>query len=448
MLYGMQDLVRNMIGYAPKSSVGGSQSAGQSLQAEFDHKLSFGTILSDSGTISPSLRRDEFWALRNINFELKRGDRLGIVGSNGSGKSTLLRMLNGIFPPDQGEVLVRGRMGALIALGAGFHPHMTGRENIYLNGSILGMSRDVITDRFNKIVDFAELGDFIDAPVSTYSSGMYVRLGFSIACHVDVAILLVDEVLSVGDLAFQAKSVKRLYDYVDKGGTVIFVSHNLVTVQSLCNRVMWLDRGNMRSSGTALDVISEYQANVDEDILSKTLVELKEMGKSTGDLRIMRCILLNDHGNESQHFVSGEALTVVLHYETSVRIIRPAFWVAIGNQLVNLFVASMLNDSASPEYIEGEGKIVCRFERLSLIPQFYVVQAGVRDNNGATLLIEARRVASFRVIGRASDIGFNGPVAEAQSRVTTACVIIPYTWTLPDGTIHRVPAHEKQDLTP
>jgi lipopolysaccharide transport system ATP-binding protein len=149
------------------------------------------------------LRKKEFWALQDINFELKQGEKVGVLGANGSGKSTLLRLLNGVFPPDVGKITLNGRIGALIAVGAGFHPHMTGRENIYLNGTILGMTRKEIEKKFNEIVDFAEIGDFIDSPVATYSSGMTVRLGFSIAVHGKVEIMLVDEILAVGDLAFQ-----------------------------------------------------------------------------------------------------------------------------------------------------------------------------------------------------------------------------------------------------
>jgi len=190
------------------------------------------------------LRKGEFWALQDINFELKRGEVLGLIGRNGSGKSTLLRLLSGVFPPDKGKITMRGRIGALIALGVGFHPHMSGKENVYLNGAILGFSKNDIKQKYDEIVDFAEIGDFIDAPVSTYSSGMKVRLGYAIAAQMEPDILLIDEVLSVGDIGFRAKCLNSI-SKISKNAAVIFVSHTMEQIARISSQVALMNDGNV-----------------------------------------------------------------------------------------------------------------------------------------------------------------------------------------------------------
>lgn len=205
------------------------------------------------------LRKCEFWALENINFELRKGETLGIIGENGSGKSTLLRLITGIFPPDAGKISFRGRIGALIAVGAGFHPHMTGRENIYLNGTILGMTKKEIDAKYDEIVDFADIGEFLEAPVNTYSSGMRVRLGFAIAVHCEPDILLVDEVLSVGDLSFRNKSLRKMAELREKAKALIFISHNLEHVRNLCSKVIVMDKGRVVFEGETDEGIVFYE---------------------------------------------------------------------------------------------------------------------------------------------------------------------------------------------
>jgi lipopolysaccharide transport system ATP-binding protein len=205
-----------------------------------------------------SLSQNEFWVLRDISFKVMRGEAFGIIGVNGAGKSTILKHISGIMKPTKGEMNVHGRLSALIEVGAGFHPDLTGRENIFLNGTILGMTRDEIRARFDEIVEFSGLGEFIDTPVKRYSSGMYARLGFSVAAHVNPDILLVDEVLSVGDWAFQRKCMEKMGSVIKGGATVIFVSHNLRAVASLCQRCMLLDHGNVLNIGPTEKVIQEY----------------------------------------------------------------------------------------------------------------------------------------------------------------------------------------------
>jgi ABC-type polysaccharide/polyol phosphate transport system ATPase subunit len=204
------------------------------------------------------LQDREFWALQDINFQVRAGEAFGIIGANGAGKSTTLKLLSRILRPNCGRIRAHGRMSALIEVGAGFHPDLTGRENVYLNGAILGMSRQEIARKFDEIVEFAGIGDFIDTPVKRYSSGMYARLGFGVAAHVDPEILLVDEVLSVGDMQFQGKCLQRMRRVVSEGTTVIFVSHNLQAVEMLCSRALLLARGRVAELGQTRNVLLRY----------------------------------------------------------------------------------------------------------------------------------------------------------------------------------------------
>src|SRR6266576_1797464 len=203
--------------------------------------------------------RNDFWALRNVRFEVERGEALGIIGRNGAGKSTILKLLYNITAPTRGKIIINGRLAALIEVASGFHPDLTGRENIYLNGSLLGMKRREISKKLDSIVDFAGVAAFIDTPVKRYSSGMYLRLGFAIAAHLDPDILLLDEVLAVGDADFQAKCIARINQLRNGGTTIVFVSHNLSAVESLCDRVFLLRQGEIYKSGLPRYVISEYE---------------------------------------------------------------------------------------------------------------------------------------------------------------------------------------------
>ncbi len=225
MLYGLGDITRNMFGIRSPSE---------------------------------RLRKAEFWAIKDVSFDLKRGRTLGLIGPNGSGKTTLLKMINGIFWPDKGTISIRGRIGALIAVGAGFHPMLTGRENIYVNGAILGMSRDLVRKNFDAIVDFADIGDFLDTPVKHYSSGMFVRLGFAIAVFAEPEIMLVDEVLAVGDTGFQNKCFNRMGELRKQGTTFILVSHNMHTVAGFVDEVAVLHHGVFEAYAEPFDGIKRY----------------------------------------------------------------------------------------------------------------------------------------------------------------------------------------------
>jgi lipopolysaccharide transport system ATP-binding protein len=210
-------------------------------------------------------RPHEFWALRDVSFEVKRGEALGIIGHNGAGKSTILKLLASITSPSSGEITINGRIAALIEVGSGFHPELTGRENIYLSGSILGMRRAEITQKLESIIEFSGIREFIDTPVKRYSSGMYVRLGFSIAAHLEPDILLLDEVLAVGDAAFQAKCLNRVNELRTSGRTIIFISHDLNAVERMCDRVLLMQRGEIIANGPPVDVIDQYKSSVGHD---------------------------------------------------------------------------------------------------------------------------------------------------------------------------------------
>lgn len=206
-------------------------------------------------------RYEEFWALKGIDFEVPTGSTFGVIGSNGSGKSTLLKTMAGILQPDKGSIVIDGRVSALLELGAGFHPELSGQENVYLNGAILGLTKKEIEARFDDIVEFAGIAEFIDTPVKNYSSGMFVRLGFAVAAHVEPDVLLIDEVLSVGDESFQRRCAEKIDEFRRDGRTIVFVSHGLGQVEQLCQDVAWIDKGELRMLGPAAEVISAYQGD-------------------------------------------------------------------------------------------------------------------------------------------------------------------------------------------
>ncbi len=244
------------------------------------------------------LKKEEFWALDDVCMEVKKGEAFGIIGPNGAGKSTILKLLSGILVPTKGSLIVNGTLSALIEVGAGFHPDLTGRENIYLNGSILGMKKREIEAKFDEIVEFSGLAEFLDTPVKRYSSGMYARLGFSVAAHVDPDVLVVDEVLSVGDLVFQRKCLQRMSEVLSSGVTVLFVSHSLRAVAELCSRSMLLVGGKVAALGPSDQVISEYLAQASGDRRT-----------SEGPVEV-RSVRLSTPSGDGVHFKTGETVDV------------------------------------------------------------------------------------------------------------------------------------------
>lgn len=321
---------------------------------------------------------EEFWALKDVSFDVEAGTTFGIVGHNGSGKSTMLKCLARILRPEQGTIAVNGKMSALLELGAGFHPELSGRENVFLNGSILGLTKREVESRFDEIVAFADLEQFIDMPVKNYSSGMYVRLGFSVAISIDPEVLLVDEVLAVGDEQFQRKCLERVADLRAGGRTIALVTHSLDTVRNLCDSAAWLDRGELRAIGPAGEVADTYlgQVHVDHEDVN---------GEGTrwgsGQVRLGNIELLDEGGQPTQQVRTGDAVTFRLHYEVSEPVEQPVFGIGIytvaGVQVTgpNTREAGVLTDR-----IEGTGTVDLKVDPLLLLPGAYVLSAACTDD--------------------------------------------------------------------
>lgn len=318
---------------------------------------------------SDTLRKGEFWALDDLSFEMRRGETLGVLGLNGSGKTTLLRMLAGIFPPDRGEIQIRGRVGTLISMGAGFHPHMTGRENIFVNGSILGMTRNELEERFDDIVDFAEIGSFLDAPVSTYSSGMRVRLGFAIATAVTPDILLLDEVFAVGDVVFRQRCIERI-QHIMNNSAVILVSNRPEYIEMLCSRAMWLDKGKLVADGDVEDVAVRYAKE------SSHRSAMFAMNKGTtrdgnGDIQFGEAVEL--YGAKSgTNVVSMRKEDLVV--EVPFVCHRPWSNVHFRVELIDLMTGMLMTEATCEvnEVVDG-GKLYCRFTELPFLPRTYAL---------------------------------------------------------------------------
>jgi ABC-type polysaccharide/polyol phosphate transport system ATPase subunit len=302
------------------------------------------------------LRRTEVWAVRDASFEIEPGEAVGVVGRNGSGKTTLLRMIAGIFRPTSGRLEVAGQVASLLELGAGFHPDFTGRENVYMNGAIHGLKRKYVTDKMDEIVSFAELERFVDVPVRTYSAGMYMRLGFSIAAHLDPDVLLLDEVFAVGDESFQRKCIGKILDLKERGRTLLFVSHSAPAVERLCERAILLNGGEVVADGPARDAIAQYHRMLAaEESPAERGAGLREWG--TGEARVVGVSLEDGEGEERRQFLSGQALVVRLGIEATEAIPPPRITIefrdANGSLLgVNEAEADELGWDGSPGAVE------------------------------------------------------------------------------------------------
>jgi lipopolysaccharide transport system ATP-binding protein len=368
------------------------------------------------------------WALKDVSFEVRPGEVVGIIGRNGAGKSTLLKVLSRITEPSAGCVLMQGRVGSLLEVGTGFHPELTGRENVFLNGAILGMTRREIARKFDEIVAFSEVSDFLDTAVKHYSSGMYMRLAFAVAAHLDPEVLVVDEVLAVGDAAFQAKCLGKMQSVSREGRTVLFVSHNMAAVQGLCRRALWFERGRLREDGDPAEVVPHYLSATAQGF------ELGEADGAPGSpLQVHRVVLRGDDGQAASSFRPGAPLVVEVHYEAREVVERPYFFLAVVSQWGSLFAANMLLDGHRPARLEGRGVLTCRFASLPLLPQLYVLRLGARAKDGLTVLVRSQDVGHFAVAAAAADCGLRGEMADSLA-AHSAPVLVPYEWRLPDGT--------------
>jgi len=324
---------------------------------------------------------DEFWALQDVSFSVPAGRTYGLIGHNGSGKSTMLKCLAGILVPDRGSVRTQGKVSALLELGAGFHPELSGRDNVYLNGSILGMSKKQIDAQFDEIVDFAGLETFIDTPVKNYSSGMYVRLGFSVAINVDPEILMVDEVLAVGDESFQRKCMDKFKDFRDDGRTVVIVSHALGTMRTMCDEVAWLDHGKLVATGSPGELVDRYTAASHEERDAAAESDLGEGPRwGSGEVRIHAVEMLDDEGRRLSRVRTGEAVTFRMHYRAKERIERPVFGFGLHTADGQHVTGPNTRDvEMIPDAVAGEGCVDFRVPRLMLVPGAFDVSVSVFD---------------------------------------------------------------------
>jgi lipopolysaccharide transport system ATP-binding protein len=342
-------------------------------------------------------RYEEFWAVNDVDIRIKRGQTFGLIGHNGSGKSTLLRLMAGIHPPTSGTITSHGRISALLELGAGFHPDLTGRENIYLNGSILGLSRKEVDQVIDRIISFAGLEAFIDSPVKVYSSGMYVRLGFAVAVHVEPEILFIDEVIAVGDEEFQRRCFDHLYKLRRQGVTIVLVSHAHSLMQTMCDEVAWLDHGRLVEIGDPNTVVKHYIEAVNVTEGERLDAEAGLAGESADGsagrsatrrqsseaaVQIVQVDVLGPDGRPTRVAGSGDAMTIRLHFDATEPVDDPTFSVGIDHESgQNLVGTNTVFHQAATGRIEGRGHIDFVVPRLPLLPGTYLVDVAVTDKS-------------------------------------------------------------------
>ncbi len=351
---------------------------------------------------APLPERPEFWALKDIGFEVRRGESVGLIGPNGSGKSTLFKILAKITRQTEGRLRVNGRLSALIEVGAGFHPELSGRENIYLNGAILGMSRHEIDRKFDAIVAFAELEQFIDTPVKRYSSGMYVRLGFSIAAHLDPDILLIDEILAVGDFSFQRKCFERVREFRSQDRTFFLVSHNMLHIENVCDRVLYLKNGHLVADGPPSEVIALYLNQQD----AQSQQRLQDGGHSRittpilsdpERLSVSRVRTYDAQGRETDTLMFGEPLEIEVEYRATKPLIRPKIEIGVFGMGNFLAETNTITDPSEIEVLEGEGRVRCRIDPVLLTPGPYHLDLFVADGETSADLCHWQIAGEFRV---------------------------------------------------
>ena len=419
---------------------------------KFAHRKKFATIKSAllSGSLVRDLRPEEtFSALKGVSFQVPAGCTYGIIGRNGSGKSTMLKCVAGISRPTTGSVTVNGRVSALIELGAGFHPEISGRENVFINGIMLGLTRKEITRRFDEIVEFAELEDFIDAPVKTYSSGMYMRLGFAVAIHVDPDVLLVDEVLAVGDEGFTHKCLDKFGEFKRRGKTILLVTHSLNLVERFCDEALWLDSGKVRGSGDPKRVVGAYLTDVgrsEEKELARTearaqegVVQEADTGSSvespestaqspksnpstledmtrsdegrwgSREIEITGVTLKNAQGEVSHIFQSGDPMSIHLsvraHQEATDFVFGIGIYSAEG---VNCYGTNTHLEDFKSQDARGEGEVTFEIESLDLVEGTYKLDVAVHKRDGYPYDYH-RLLYTFRVKSRSKEVGIYRP---------------------------------------
>ena len=375
------------------------------------------------GDFFKSLRPDELVAaLDNVSFKVEKGTTFGVIGENGSGKSTLLKVITGITKPTSGSVRVDGKISALIELGAGFHPEISGRENVFINGIMLGLSKKEITEKFENIVRFAELEEFIDAPVKTYSSGMHMRLGFSIAINVNPDILLIDEVLAVGDASFVPKCLDRIDDFRRRKKTILFVSHDLSTVEKICDRVIWLKHGKIQTMGEPKRVVDAYIQDVAEkqeedferrqqevEAEEKFEEERRENRWGKREIEIKKVRLKGLDGTEKHVYSPDEGMVIEIDVLAYSQIKDFAFGIGIYNPKgICCYGTNTQLEEFKAQSVEGEGQVVCQIEKLGLINGTYYLDVAIHKKDGYPYDYH-RNLYSFLISSTKKDVGILRP---------------------------------------
>jgi ABC-type polysaccharide/polyol phosphate transport system ATPase subunit len=404
----------------------------------YGRRKNFGTLKSAilSGRVVRDLKPDDsFEALRGVSFAVPPGETVGIVGRNGSGKSTVLKLIAGIGKPSSGTVTVQGRVSALIELGAGFHPEISGRDNVFINGMMLGLSKREVTERFDEIVAFAELEDFIDAPVKTYSSGMYLRLGFSVAINVDPDVLLVDEVLAVGDEAFTHKCLDKFADFRRRGRTVLLVTHSLDLVARFCDEALWLDKGVVRELGDPRRVIDAYLMDVaaaeNRALARASQPATQTAGTAPQDLskadegrwgsreaEIVAVEFLRSDGTGAHVFESGQAMTIRMRVRAHQSLDDFVFGVGLFSaDGVCCYGTNTDIDGARPRAFTGDAEVAFVIDSLCLVAGSYKVDVAIHRQNGAPYDYH-RLLYTIRVTSTTNDTGIARP---------------PHRWTFSSG---------------
>lgn len=342
------------------------------------------------------------WAVRDVSFDVMPGQAVGIIGRNGSGKSTLLKLIARILQPTEGQITVAGRVSALLELGAGFHPDLTGRENIFLNASVLGLSRAETEKMYGDIVAFSELGDFINMPVKHYSSGMYMRLGFSVAIHVQPDILIIDEILAVGDQTFQAKCVDRILEMKQSGVTIIFISHNTATLSALCSDLIWLDQGRVRQVGPTEQILEQYRDHIFRRV-GEQLSHQNDQGDfrrwGSREVEITGVRLLDVAEEETTLFHTGDTMTVELRYIAHKPVLEPEFGLAFYRQDgLHLNGPNTRTGGLRLGLVEGSGRVRYRIDHLPLLPGGYRLTAAVHDSLRPVAYDFHEQAYAFRIL--------------------------------------------------
>lgn len=399
------------------------------MYKKFAHKRQFQTLKSallGANLFETMKARETFTALKDVNCTIAKGSMFGIIGSNGSGKSTLLKLIAGISKPTYGKIVSHGKISALIELGAGFHPEISGRENIFINGIMLGLSRKSISQRFDDIVRFAELEDFIDQPVKTYSSGMFMRLGFAVAVNVDPDILLIDEVLAVGDEAFAHKCLDKISDFKKRKKTMVLVTHSMAMVETLCDSAMWLKKGEVMKIGDPRMVCGSYLMDVEakeekdmqaehQQLVEKLAGEMPQDSNvrqsrwGGGEIQVTKVQLLDEHEQEKYVYSLGDPMQIKLFVQARERIDDFVFGIGIFNgEGICCYGTNTYLEEFEPVECRGSGEVTFRIDQLNLIEGTYFLDVAAHRRDEYPYDYH-RHLYSFKVRSRHKDVGIFRP---------------------------------------